>query len=233
MADPSGDAPSAPVPQRLSESERVASIIPSLGPRSSDRGERAETDGRSRRRDRNRTAVIHAMLDLIREGDLSPATATIAERAGVSHRSVFRYFDDLGDLVREAINIELAAALEITKIHKIGLGSLDHRIGDFVSSRIRVYGHTYGVSRVARFRAGQIEEIDNALGEIALLQRAQVLRQFEPELAPMSETVAAATVDAILVMTDFTPYDLLRRMLGYEDDRVAKIWRHAIETLLS
>jgi AcrR family transcriptional regulator len=233
MADPSGDAPSAHVPERLSDSERVASIIPSLGSRSSDRGERAETDGRSRRRDRNRTAVIHATLDLIREGDLSPATATIAERAGVSHRSVFRYFDDLGDLVREAINIELAAALEITKIHEIGRGSLDHRIGDFVTSRIRVYGHTYGVSRVARFRAGQIEEIDNALGEIALLQRAQVLRQFEPELAPMSETVAAASVDAILVMTDFTPYDLLRRMLGYEDDRVAKIWRHAIETLLS
>jgi hypothetical protein len=86
---------------------------------------------------------------------------------------------------------------------------------------------------VARFRAGQIEEIDDALGEIAQLQRAQLLRQFEPELAPMPESVAASTVDAILVMTDFTPYDLLRRMLGYEDDRVAKIWRHAIETLLS
>jgi AcrR family transcriptional regulator len=232
MAEPSGDAPRARDPQRLPGPERVASIIqPPSG--ANDRAGDEGTDGRSLRRDRNRTAVIHAMLELIREGDLSPPTAVIAERAGVSHRSVFRYFDDLGDLVREAVNIEFAAAVETTTIHEIGRGPLDHRINEFVDSRVRVYDDTYEVSRVAHFRSGAIEEIDSALAEIALLQRKQLLLQFEPELSQMPESVRASTVDAMLVMTDFSPYDLLRRMLGYDDERIATIWRHAIATLLS
>ncbi len=61
-------------------------------------------DGRTMRRTRNRSAVITALLDMIREGDLHPGAAEIAERAGVSHRSIFRYFDDLDDLVRTAID---------------------------------------------------------------------------------------------------------------------------------
>ena len=58
-------------------------------------------DGRRLRRDRNRTAVVDALLDLYGESNLRPSTAEIAERAGLSHRSLFRYFDDFEDLCRE------------------------------------------------------------------------------------------------------------------------------------
>src|SRR3546814_2134204 len=63
----------------------------------------ATTDGRSLRRDRNRMAVIDAVLALYDSGNLAPSSDDIAERAGTSVRSVFRYFDDVDDMLRAAI----------------------------------------------------------------------------------------------------------------------------------
>ena len=61
------------------------------------------TDGRNQRRDRNREAVVRALLELYREGNLGPSADEIAARAGISARSLFRYFDDVDTLVRAAI----------------------------------------------------------------------------------------------------------------------------------
>jgi AcrR family transcriptional regulator len=192
-----------------------------------------QADGRSLRRDRNRDAVIHAMLDLIREGDFNPATADIADRAGVSHRSVFRYFDDLGDLAREAIYIEFTKALQLGAVVDVGEGSLEERIERLIEARIRVYGDTFEVSRMARFRAGSIPEVDFALSEISGLERREIARHFRPELADMDDHVHDRILDTIVVLTDFPPYDTMRRHLGYDDDRIAATWRHTITTLFA
>ena len=85
-------------------------------------------DGRTLRRTRNRTAVIAALLEIIREGNLRPGASEIADRAGVSHRSIFRYFDDLDDLVRTAIDHAFEQAGPMADIPDIGSGSLDERI---------------------------------------------------------------------------------------------------------
>ena len=49
---------------------------------------------------RNRDAVVQSFLDLIAEGDLSPTAQKVAERAGVSLRSVFHHFEDMEQLSR-------------------------------------------------------------------------------------------------------------------------------------
>ena len=51
-------------------------------------------DGRRRRREVNRQRVVTALLDLFSEGHVWPTVANVAVRAGVSERSIFRYFDD-------------------------------------------------------------------------------------------------------------------------------------------
>jgi TetR/AcrR family transcriptional regulator of autoinduction and epiphytic fitness len=210
--------------------ERMASVI---RPARSDVDVDGPADGRSRRRDRNRDAVIHAMLDLIREGDFNPATADIADRAGVSHRSVFRYFDDLGDLAREAISIEFAKALRLGAIVDVGEGPLGDRIDRLIEARLGVYDDTFAVSRVARFRAGAIPEVDFALSEISALERREIARHFRPELTQLDDDSRNRTTDAIVVLTDFPPYDTLRRHLGYDHERIAATWRHAISALFA
>ena len=55
------------------------------------------------RTERGRQLVVDALLAYYDEGDHEPGAAKIAARAGVSERTVFRYFDDLDALAAEAV----------------------------------------------------------------------------------------------------------------------------------
>lgn len=55
-------------------------------------------DGRTARSQRTRRAIVDACIALIDQGDLRPTAPRVAERAGVSVRSVFQHFDDLEGL---------------------------------------------------------------------------------------------------------------------------------------
>ncbi len=60
-------------------------------------------DRRRLRTERGRQLVVDALLAYYDEGDPEPGAAKIAARAGVSERTVFRYFDDLDSLAAAAI----------------------------------------------------------------------------------------------------------------------------------
>ena len=55
-------------------------------------------DGRLNRALRSRRAICDACLDLVQEGVLQPSADQIADRAGVSRRSIFYHFSDLAAL---------------------------------------------------------------------------------------------------------------------------------------
>ena len=55
-------------------------------------------DGRTARAMRTRDAIVAACVALVDAGDLKPTAPRIAEKAGVSVRSVFQHFDDLETL---------------------------------------------------------------------------------------------------------------------------------------
>jgi hypothetical protein len=60
---------------------------------------------------RSRAAMVRAMMTLIRQGDMSPSAARVAEIASVSLRTVFRQFDDVDTLYREMTRIVEADVL--------------------------------------------------------------------------------------------------------------------------
>ena len=77
----------------------------------------AKTRGRTTaRRKQNREAVIDALLSLFRDGTYQPSMAEIATRAGLSLRSVFRYFDDVDDLHRAAAIRQVALVLPLLEV---------------------------------------------------------------------------------------------------------------------
>ncbi|MEE3328999.1 MAG: TetR/AcrR family transcriptional regulator [Myxococcota bacterium] len=55
-------------------------------------------DGRAARALRTRQAVADALLRLLEEGELRPTSRMIAEKAGVSERTIFQHFEDLETL---------------------------------------------------------------------------------------------------------------------------------------
>lgn len=65
------------------------------------------SDGRKIRRSRNKDRVLSAFIELVEQQRGLPTAEEIAEKAGVSRRSVFRYFESLDKLVVAAYNYQV------------------------------------------------------------------------------------------------------------------------------
>jgi AcrR family transcriptional regulator len=70
-----------------------------------------ETDGRRARSLISRAKIIKAMIELVAAGDPDPSAATVAERTGISLRTVFRHFEEK-DAILSAIDDLLVAAYQ-------------------------------------------------------------------------------------------------------------------------
>ncbi|HVT64836.1 MAG TPA: TetR/AcrR family transcriptional regulator [Mycobacteriales bacterium] len=170
----------------------------------------SELDGRRARRGRNREAVVDALLELFRGGDLNPSVAAVAERSGVSLRSVFRYFDDLDEMGRIAIQRHLDSVGHLFDVPNIGEGSRAERIDVLVSQRVALYERVAPVMRAALIRAPFQKVISTALARRREFLRDQVAQQFAAELSKLSATEAAAALAGADVLTSFESMELLR-----------------------
>ncbi len=170
----------------------------------------SELDGRRARRGRNREAVVDALLDLFREGDLNPSVAVVAERSGVSLRSVFRYFDDLDEMGRIAIQRHLDSVGHLFELPGIGEGPRADRIDALVSQRVALYERVAPVMRAALIRAPFQKVISTALTRRREFLRDQVRQQFAPELAMLNAADAAVVISGADVLTSFESMELLR-----------------------
>jgi AcrR family transcriptional regulator len=190
-------------------------------------------DGRTLRRTRNRTAVIAALLEIIREGNLHPGASEIADRAGVSHRSIFRYFDDLDDLVRTAIDHAFAEAGPLAGIPEIGKGPLPERVAKIVDARLALYQHVDGTMQLARMRAPTIASIDEGIAQIAELFRTQIAEHFAVELSATAQADRPLMIDGVLVLTSYDSFNSHLRLLGSDIERIRAAWNTAISAMLS
>jgi AcrR family transcriptional regulator len=192
-----------------------------------------QVDGRTMRRSRNRSAVINALLELIHEGDFEPGAAAIAERAGVSHRSVFRYFDDLADLVKTAVEQEFEQAEQLANVERLGQGTVGERIERFVLSRIALWRFVDAAAILAQIKRLSIPDIDASFVKILESFREQVEVHFDAELSRAGASRRPHAVDAILVTTSHDAYSYHRRLFRHDDAAICSSWSGGINMLLS
>lgn len=193
----------------------------------------AEIDGRSLRRLRNREHVLNTVLTLIRAGDANPSVQDVADGAGVSLRSIFRYFTDLDELVRAAIELGVQQSIPLSVIPNAGEGPLELRIDTFVDSRLRLYAATHEFGRVARNRSDSIPALATAVQQVYALLRTQAAEQFEPELSQLDPVDAEFMLDAICLVTGFGSYDTERAILGHSVERIRIVWKRNLTPLLT
>lgn len=191
-----------------------------------------DADGRRRRRERNRAGVIDALVALHAEGNLAPGTDEIAARAGLSPRSVFRYFDDVDDLCRAAIDYHLARAAPHVAITGLGEGPLGGRVERLVSQRLDLFETVAVGARVARLRAPFQPAVRAELTTSRAFLRRQVRQHFARELAAMAPAESSAVVAAVDALCSFETYDLMRTEQRLSRPKVAAALRVALTRLL-
>lgn len=168
-----------------------------------------QTDGRRAARERNRLAVVDALLDLYAEGSLRPDAQEVAERSGVSRRSVFRYFDDRDDLDRTAIERQQQRVWHLVEIAGVGEGPLEERIARIAEQRVALFHELGPAARVARLRAPFHQVIAAQLEESRQLYALQVEFQFAPELGALDTAARTETLAAADAICSFETYDFL------------------------
>ena len=170
-------------------------------------------DGRSARRDRNRDAVLDAVIELFSE-DVNPSPEEVAVRSGLSPRSVYRYFEDHDGLVRSAIARQLERAIPLFQIARLGEGPLEGRVAAIVDSRVQLHDAVGDTARAARHRAERTGPLADQVRTGRAAMDDQVARQFAPELSALEPALAEQRRDALSLVLQFESLDYLRRDRG-------------------
>ena len=192
-----------------------------------------ETDGRRLRRDRNRDAVVEALLTLYGEGNLDPSSAEIAERAGLSPRSLFRYFDDIDDLCRAAVVAQIQRVKHLFDIPVDATHPLTERIAALVEQRLSLYEAIEPAATVSRLRAPFQPVLADELAITRAALRKQVRDVMTPELEAMETDRAETTLSAMDVLCSFESYQLMRGGQHLTGSDIAATLTAALAALLT
>jgi AcrR family transcriptional regulator len=190
------------------------------------------TDGRNQRRDRNRDAVVTALLELYREGRLGPSAEEIAARAGISVRSLFRYFDDVDALVRAGIARQQEHLAPLWALDTGSEHPFAERVERFVAARVRLLRGMGEVGRLARMLAVRQPLILAELARIRHALRAQLAELFAVELDALPAGERRSVLAAADVVVSWESFDLMHNDQGLPVDDVETAMRGALVRLL-
>lgn len=189
-------------------------------------------DGRRARRERSRLAVIDAMIDLIRRGDSVATAEIVAEHAGVSVASLFRYFPNLQDLQLETTARFFDRYSHLFEIPDIGTGDFAERVGRYVSSRTALHDVVAPVARFARAQSSDRPHLAIAIRQQRQKQATQLRKHFAVELRDLSRVSSADLVGVVISITSFESWDMMRTDLSRSQAQIKRAWAASVETLL-
>lgn len=168
-------------------------------------------------------------MALLREGDLVPTAARIAERAGVSVRTLWAAFGDMEGLLGATTGYWFEADDALREAVDAS-APLEHRIERFCAERVRRLENISPAARAAllkepfsaalrRSRLGHVERVVHDL-------RAA----FAPELDAADE--ADALLDALIAATSWNAWSLLRDDLARPVDAAHAAMVRTLRSLL-
>lgn len=193
----------------------------------------ATEDGRRARRLRNRDAVVDALFDLITETHGLPSIEEIADRAGVSVSSIFRYFDGISDLQRQTMERYFTRYAELFEIPNVGEGSFAVRIDSFIDARMRLFATIAPIGRFARARVYDHPQLEESLVRARAVFTRQVHDQFAAELSRLDKQRAEDAAALIDVVCSFEGWELQHHSHGRSDDAIRRTWNACIRQSLN
>jgi AcrR family transcriptional regulator len=191
-------------------------------------------DGRQSRTARSRLAICEACLDLVQEGALQPSADEIAERAGVSRRSIFNHFADLAELYDAVVDVGMqrcAPLLEEISEHE----PVAHRVERLVEVRSRFLEATAAFTRALTAQALVGPAADQAIRvsrEALRLQHQEVERLFGPDLLGLPPAERAEVLEALSAALSPLQWEYLRRSRGNSLGRARAVLQRSLASIL-
>jgi AcrR family transcriptional regulator len=183
-----------------------------------------QIDGRRARADANRRRIAEAMIELVREGDVSPSADQVAERAGVGRRTVFRLFDDMEGVYRE-IHTLMAVQLAPMFLEPFASTTWREKLDEIVERRAKMFEIMLPVKSVADMRRPASPFLQKEHEKLTQMQR-KTLR------AVLPERVATQKLDALDLALSFESWRRLRREQKLSPKQAAAVVRQLAAALV-
>jgi len=191
-------------------------------------------DGRQGRTARSRLAICEACLDLVQEGVLQPSADQIAERAGLSRRSVFNHFADLAELYDAVAEAGLARCAPLLEEIPAD-GPAAQRVERLVEVRSRFLEATAPFTRALTAQAlvGPASEQALRVSRDALRREQRDLeRLFRREIEGLSGRDRAEVVEALSAATSPLQWEVLRRSRANSMSRSRAVMKRTLVSIL-
>lgn len=190
-------------------------------------------DGRRARRERNRLAVIDAVFALVRDGGVPPTADAVAERAGVSVSSVFRNFDGLDDLHREAFDVFQQRYVHLFEPAVDDTAPRTERVTRHVRTRIELLAAAGPMMLIARQRSLDHEPIADGVARSRALLLDQTRAHFAVEARQLSPAESANLLAVVDAMTSPEAHDVMQAAHGRSGRQIARSWVRSLEAIFA
>lgn len=178
---------------------------------------------RERKKDEARGRIVDALMALIAEGQDAVSHDAVAERAGVSRRTVYRYFPDREALLQ-------SVWVRVNELAKSG-GRFPTSYEDMLASLIPIYT---GFDRIAPLATliratPQGRAVRRSQNKTRVPAYTKVGEEVAPDLPPDDRLL----VSAMLQVLHTTPWLEMRDHWGLSGEQIARAAGWAIRTLVA
>ena len=200
----------------------------------SERRNPAEPDGRQIRTERSRRAICDACLDLVQEGVLQPSADQVADRAGLSRRSIFNHFSDLTALYDAVVQagLQRCAPLLEDVPRELPIGARVTRLSE-MCARFHEATGPFRRALIAQALVGPLS--DQALRvtrELLREERDGVAALFADELSALAPAERAQVIEALASAVSPSTWEHLRSSRGLSVTRARDVMQRSLFALL-
>jgi AcrR family transcriptional regulator len=183
-------------------------------------------DGRRARAQDSRRRIVEAMLELAREGDLAPSADSVAARAGVGRRTVFRLFADMESLYRE-MHAVMAQRIDYIRAMPIEGATWRARLDALIERRVRLFEEIMPVKV-----AGDVHRHRSAFLQAAHGEVSATLRQMLRFVLPKAITDDADRFEALDAALSIEVWARLRRDQGLTQKAAVRALKRMVDALV-
>ena len=180
---------------------------------------------------RRRVRALDAFIDLVLEGNLPPTPKQVAERAGISMATLFRYFENLNSMRHDAA-ARMLERFPLLELKDIGKGPLLERIERFVALRVALWEKVNLLARLQRSLVLQDEDAAQMVDYVRGVMANQVREHFAPELRELTTAQRDDVVALIAMLTSVESWEQFRHAYRRSPLQTRRAWADAIEALV-
>jgi AcrR family transcriptional regulator len=190
-------------------------------------------DGRSARREQNVLLALNAARALFEESRSLPTIEDVAARSGLSIRSMYRYFKDIGEVTESVVELVADEARTASRLpNPAGVSTAD-RIDAFARARVTIYESVRGTYLANIARMIHSPETAQSGAAIRAEMLAQFTNQFEQELLLLNESERGYALECGHALTSMEFVDVLMRWRSMTADEAIEAIKYGLTKILT